>query len=175
MGSITVRKDNNTNLPQTASIVRDPDTYRAMRDLLRWDPFREMAPTGFFGVENLFNALPAMPAAFNPAFEVKEIKDAYLFKADVPGLKEGDIEVTATGNRLTVAGNRNEEKEEQAETYYACECRYGSFSRSYTLPEGADMKNIHADLKDGVLTIAVPKLPEVQPKKIAVKAAPSKA
>lgn len=78
--------------------------------------------------------------------------------------------MTMTGNRLTISGKREEEKEERGDTYYACERTYGSFSRAFTLPEGADMEHVQADLKASVLTIAVPKKPEVQPKKVAVKA-----
>lgn len=108
--------------------------------------------------------------AFYPSFEVKETEKAYVFKADVPGVKEGDLEVTVTGNRLTVSGKRESEKEEKTDTYYTCERSYGSFSRSFTLPEGTDVGAVTADLKDGVLTVALPKRPEVQPKKIPIGA-----
>jgi HSP20 family protein len=164
MADITVRKEAGRT-PETNIIPREWEPFRMMRDLLRFDPFGEMTP--------LINAEPIL--TFAPDFEVKETNEAYLFKADVPGVKENDIEVTLTGNRLTIAGTRNEEKEEKTETYYSAERKYGAFSRSYTLPEGADLEHLHADLKAGVLTVAVPKLAEVQPKKIAVKSAPAKA
>jgi HSP20 family protein len=164
MADIAVRKQNGGAV-QPAQITREYDPFRLMRDMLSFDPFKEMMP--------IFPRIEA--EAFAPAFEVKETKEAYLFKADVPGVKETDIEVTLTGNRLTINGQRNEEKEEKSETYYSCERKYGSFSRTYTLPEGADVEHIHADLKAGVLTVGVPKLAEAQPKKIAVKAAPTKA
>jgi HSP20 family protein len=168
MADITVRKESN---PQAAQLTtREP--FRAMRDALRLDPFREM-PSLLRGWD-LFNEmaplLTAAPMVFTPAFEVKETADAYLFKADVPGVKENDIDVTLTGNRLSVSGARHEEKEEKSDTYYSCERQYGSFSRSYTLPEGADSEHIHASLQAGVLTVAVPKKPGVLPKKIQVKA-----
>ena len=165
MADITVRKSNG-NAPQApAQITRELNPFRAMREMLRWDPFQEMAPMW-----------PAeLPGEFSPAFEVKENQESYLFKADVPGVKESDIEVTLTGNRITISGQRNEEKEEKTDTYYSCERKYGSFSRSYTLPDGADLEHVHADLKTGVLTVAVPKLPQVQPKKIAVNSLPTKA
>lgn len=164
MADITVRKDNGGQAQPTA-ITREYDPFRAMRDLFRWDPFREMAPV--WPTEATMT--------FAPDFEVKETNDAYLFKADVPGVKESDIEVTVTGNRLTISGQRNDEKEEKGQTYYTCERKYGAFSRSYTLPEGADTDHVHADLKSGVLSVAVPKKPELQPKKIAVKSSPAKA
>jgi HSP20 family protein len=172
MANIQVQKDNGSKqqTSQTGEIAKSEpyrfaDPFRMMRDMFRWDPFREMEP--------IFPA-NVMPS-FSPDVEVKETNDAYLFKADVPGVKENEINVTLTGNRLTITGERNEEKEEKTETYYSAERKYGSFSRAYTLPEGVDAEHIHADLKNGVLTVAVPKKPEMQPKKIAVKSASSKA
>lgn len=161
MADITVRKSGSST---PAVSTREYDPFRAMREMFRWDPFNQMAP-----------AWPELQGEFAPAFEVKENKESYLFKADVPGVKENDIEVTVTGNRLTISGQRNEEVEEKSDTYFSRERKYGSFSRSYTLPDGADLEHVHADLKGGVLTVAVPKRPEVQPKKIAVKSLPTKA
>jgi HSP20 family protein len=133
------------------------DPFRAMRDFLGWDPFREMA------------AMPAWDErGFAPPFEVKETRDAYVFKADLPGVKESDIELTLTGNRLAVTGKREAEKKEERETYYAYERSYGSFARAFTLPDSADGEHLRAELKDGVLSIAVPKKPELKPKKIAI-------
>ena len=156
MTDITVRNDNGGQV--------QPSLQSRLQELFKWDPFREMEPR--WGT--------AAIGTFAPDFEVKETKDAYLFKADVPGVKESDLEVTVTGNRLSIAGQRSEEKEEKGETYYSRERRYGSFSRGYTLPEGVDVEHLHAELKDGVLTVAVPRRPEAQPKKIAVKSSPSK-
>jgi HSP20 family protein len=128
-----------------------------MRALLDWDPFAEMVPlTGEQAV------------SFSAAFDIKETKDGYLFKADVPGVQDKDLEVTITGNRLTVSGKRDDEKEERSDRYYTYERSYGTFSRSFTLPDGADTDHLRASLEKGVLTINVPRKPEVQPKKIAV-------
>ena len=130
----------------------------------RWDPFRQMAPY-FTGDEQ--------PVHFMPDFEIKETKDAFVFKADVPGFKEKDLEITMTGNRLTISGKREAATEESSDFYYARECSYGSFTRAFTLPEGTDGNNsIHAELDRGVLTLHLPKKPELQPKRIEVKAAP---
>lgn len=135
------------------------EPFRAMRDLLAWDPFREMSP---------YFAQP--PSAFMPSFEVKETKDAYVFKADVPGMTEKDVNVELTGNRLTISGKRDEEKKEEKDTYYMYERSYGSFTRSFTMPEGIVDSSIAAELEDGVLTINVKKTPETRPKSIPVKA-----
>ncbi|HEX3905825.1 MAG TPA: HSP20 family small heat-shock protein [Polyangia bacterium] len=134
------------------------DPVRLMRDMLRWDPFHE--------IEAVLN--PADIRGFAPTFEVTETKDAYLFRADLPGVQEKDLEISLTGTRLSIAGHREQERREQTDTLYASERAYGSFSRAFTLPEGVDGENVMADLKSGVLTLTVPKKPEVQPKKIVI-------
>lgn len=161
MSTVTIRKQN-ADKPTVATpeSVGTWDPWRTMRALLAWDPFREMAP---------FPTVDDRTIALAPAFDVKETKDAYVFKADLPGIQEKDLEVTMTGNRLNVSGKRDEEREEKGERYYTYERNYGSFSRSFTLPDGTDVEHLRASLESGVLTISVPKKPEVQPKKIAVK------
>ncbi|HET6440120.1 MAG TPA: Hsp20/alpha crystallin family protein [Anaeromyxobacter sp.] len=139
-----------------AAMSRLLDPFEMMRDLMRWDPFAELG-TG------------RSELAFAPSFEVKETKDAYLFKADLPGIKEDDLDISLTANRLTVSGKREEEKREEEDRFYAYERSYGSFSRSFTLPEGVDVEHAEAGLSSGVLTVNVPKKPEVKPKKIEVK------
>jgi len=163
MSNIAVRKENG-NRPELATTAEPRwEPFRVMRDLMGWDPFREMTPYFTQG-----------PAGFAPTFEIKETKDGYSFKADVPGVKESDINVTVTGNRLAVSGKREAEKQEQTDTYYTYERTYGDFTRAFTLPEGVDMNSVRADLKDGVLTLSIKKLPEAQPKKIAVQSATTK-
>ncbi|HEX5059650.1 MAG TPA: Hsp20/alpha crystallin family protein [Kofleriaceae bacterium] len=140
------------------------DPMRAMRDWLRWDPFREMTPFAeFSGLER-----------FNPTFEVTENKDGYIFKADVPGVRKEDLEVTMTGNRLHISGKRESELESKQSTIYTYERQYGTFTRAFTLPEGADMDHVKSDLKDGVLTLVIPKKVEAQPKKITISSSTTK-
>ncbi len=102
------------------------DPVRLMRDMLRWDPFRE--------VEAVLG--PGDVRGFAPTFEVTETKDAYLFRADLPGVQEKDLEISLTGTRLAISGHREQERHEQSDTFYASERAYGSFTRSFTLPEG---------------------------------------
>ena len=155
MANVVVRKEEGRNVP--AQLVPSTDFFAPIRDFV--EPLRQfLAPFGEF-----------RPFAFFPAFEIKENKDGYLIKADVPGVKEADLEVNVTGKRLSVSGKREEEKEERGETYYTSERTYGSFSRSFTLPEGSDLQHIAADLKGGVLTISVPKSPETKTKKVEIK------
>jgi len=159
MANISIHKHNGDKPAVAAPGESTWDPWRTMRALLSWDPFREMAP--FPADERAF--------AISPAFDVKETKEAYVFKADVPGIADKDLEVTITGNRRNVSGKREAEKEEKSERYYTYERNYGSFTRSFTLPDGADVDKLRASMESGVLTIHVPKKPEIQPKKIAVK------
>jgi HSP20 family protein len=138
--------------------------FRAMRDMLRWDPFREMTP--------MFAELER--ASFNPNIDVTETKDGYVFKADVPGVKQEEIEITTTGNRIQIAGKREHEQESKTDTVYTYERQYGSFARSFTLPDGADVEHAKSELKDGVLTLVIPKQAGAQAKKIAISTGASK-
>jgi HSP20 family protein len=155
--SILVRKENDNKYAPLEGL---PGQVRVMRDLMNWDPFREMSAYG-----------APITSGFIPCFEVKETKDGYLFRADVPGVREADLDITVTRNRLTVSGKREADKEEAADTFYAYERSYGSFTRSFTLPEGVDASGVHADLRDGVLTLVVKKTLEAQPKKIPIQSA----
>ncbi|MFO0576256.1 MAG: HSP20 family small heat-shock protein [Polyangia bacterium] len=128
-----------------------------LRDLLSWDPFREMEPFSL-----------TEEAAFYARFEVLEDKDHYTFKADLPGVKESDLRISLTGNRLMVSGKRETSEEKKDATYYLCERSYGEFSRTFTLPEGAAADGARATLSDGVLTIMVPKKPGAQTKQIPI-------
>jgi HSP20 family protein len=140
---------------------REWDPFQTMREFMRWDPFREMAPRLWRGAEERF--------AMAPAFDVRETKDAYLFKADLPGFREQDIDINVTGNRLTVSGQREAEQAEDSDNYYCCERSYGAFTRSFTMPDGVNGDEIEADLKDGVLSLKVPKTAETQPKRIPIR------
>ncbi len=134
------------------------DPFRIMRQLTRFDPFASLEPLA--GME---------PQVFTPAFDVKETKDSYVFKADLPGVREEDLEIALTGNRLTVSGKREEEEERREdERYFSYERSFGAFTRSFTLPEGCDPDHVTAELKGGVLSLSVPKRPEVQPKRISI-------
>lgn len=139
------------------------DPFSIMRDLMRFDPFGVMMP---------FQAAERM---WTPQFEVRETNDAFLFTADVPGLKEDDLEVHLTGNRLAISGKREREEEErEGDTVYAYERSFGSFHRAFTLPDNADTDHVRAELEKGVLTLVVPKRPGAQPKKIQISTTGSK-
>lgn len=160
MALIRNEKPESQALAPTSSASIDP--FRMMRDLMRWDPFGTMpmiSPAMF----------APMQEAFAPAFDVKETKDSYRITADLPGVKESDLDLKVTGNRLTITGSRDDEREDKTDAYYTYERNFGSFQRSFGLPDGADTNHVHAELKAGVLTIAIPKKAGEQTKTIAVK------
>jgi len=149
-------------------ISRDNRNFsRRQGNEVAFDPFRIMdALLGGEAFAPFDNG--AGTRAFAPTFEVRETKDAYVFKADVPGIPEKELEIHLTGNVLAISGERRQEEVKAGERYFALERGYGHFSRSFALPEGTDAEHVTADVKEGVLTVSVPKKPEVQPRRISV-------
>ena len=92
-----------------------------------------------------------------PASDAKLAEDTYTITLELPGVAESDIELTVQDGVVTVQGEKKSEREEAGETWYFSERQYGAFSRSFRLPPDADEKKVDAGLKDGVLTITVPK------------------
>jgi len=109
--------------------------------------------------------------AFVPAVNTREGEYAYHVEVDLPGIKKEDIDIDVENNVLTISGERKIKKEVKEDDYYKIESSYGKFSRSFTLPEKVDTENIHAESKNGVLEVVVPKLKEEEKKakKIKVK------
>jgi HSP20 family protein len=147
--SLLARTNGNTPARYT---VRDP--FQIARDLLSWDPF-------FAGTR------PA--SAFVPAFEVKETSEAFVLKGDLPGVAEADLDIAVHSNVLTVSGSRQSEERKDGESFALYERQYGSFSRSFSLPDTADGDRVEAKLEAGVLTLTIWKRAEAKPRKIALK------
>jgi HSP20 family protein len=108
-----------------------------------------------------------------PAVDIAETDKAYEITAELPGMDEKNIEVKFADGVLTIKGEKKDEKEEKKKDYYLSERSYGSFQRSFQVPEGVDTDKIEATFKKGILTVALPKSTEAQKatKKIDVKAA----
>lgn len=145
--------------PHTATATLSPafEPFGLMRNFLRWDPFRDLD----FNVD--------LQAAFTPSFDVRETPEAYVFEADLPGIKREDLDINLTGNRLAISGKREARLKQENESCFMMERSYGSFTRSFNLPDGVNVADVRADLKDGVLTVSLPKTPEVQPRKITIQ------
>ena len=108
-----------------------------------------------------------------PAVDVVEKDKAYEITAELPGMDEKSVELKIAGDMLTITGEKQEEKEEKKKGYYLSERRFGSFQRSFRIPDDVDADKIDASFKKGVLTVSLPRKPGVAKteKKIAVKAA----
>ena len=143
-----------------------------------WRPFRELEEMQrrfeeIFGrpfLPAMWRRVPAEERGWAPAIEVFEKEDKFVVKAELPGMKEEDIDVSVVGDTMTIKGERKAETEVKEEDYYCCERSYGSFSRSIALPSTVDAKKIEASYEDGVLEVSLPKAPEVKPKKVSVSA-----
>lgn len=110
------------------------------------------------------------PAAWAPAVDISERKDAYLVTAELPGVKASEVEITFEDGLLTIQGERHFAHDSAEETMHRTERCYGAFRRSITLPSHVETDKIEASAQDGVLQIMVPKAPEVQAKRIRVRA-----
>lgn len=139
--------------PHGLSPVVEP--FRLMRDFLRWDPYRD--------------TVLEPGTAFLPSFDVRETPDAYLFSADMPGIREEDLDLDLTGNRLTIKGRRESQPKVEGETYHLVERASGTFTRTFTLPEAVAPGDVKAELRQGVLFLTVPKRPEAKPQKIKIQ------
>ena len=126
---------------------------------------------------SLFDLAPTWPTEMTfgtvPAVDVAEKDNQYQISAELPGMDQNNIEVTLSNGVLTIKGEKKEEKEESKKDYYLSERRYGSFQRSFQVPEGVDAEKIEANFKNGILTVSLPKTAAAQKdqKKIAIKAA----
>ncbi|MCK4763282.1 MAG: Hsp20/alpha crystallin family protein [Candidatus Aminicenantes bacterium] len=107
-------------------------------------------------------------ASWNPATDIFETKDEYVFKVELPGMSKEDINIEFEDGVLTVNGERKEEQEVKEDDYFRCERCHGVFSRSFTLPKNIDSKKINAKMKNGILELKVPKAEEVKAKAIPV-------
>ena len=106
-----------------------------------------------------------------PRMDVAETKDAFVVKAEIPGVDQKDISVSLQEQTLTVKGEKRQEKEEKDEQYHRVERAYGAFTRSFRLPATVDGAGVKAEFKDGLLTITLPKTPAAKATTIPVKTA----
>lgn len=130
-------------------------------DWTRWDPFRELEEIST-RLGRIFprgeGELSGMPD-WTPRVNLRETPEHYEFVAELPQVKKDDVRVTLEGNALTIAGEKKMEKEEKGAKYHRIETSYGSFMRTFTLPEDADTNKILAEHKDGTLFVKVARTP----------------
>ena len=155
-----------------------------MSGLTRWEPFRrQLNPwRELADVEQRLSALwgrtptkaegqkeSISVAEWSPLVDITEDDKEYLIKAELPEIKKEDVKLTVQDNVLAISGERKYEKEEKDKKYHRVERAYGSFLRSFTLPEDADGSKVAAEYKDGILTVHLPKSEKAKPKSIDVK------
>lgn len=104
--------------------------------------------------------------AFSPAIDVRTNENELLFACDVPGVKEADLEITTENGVLTIKGSRRYEGGQQEQVWLGR--AYGTFERSFTLPDIVDVEGMTAQLADGVLTVRIPKKPQAKPRRITI-------
>ena len=138
--------------------------------ITRYNPFYEVRSFSPSIVDRVFGEQKEHKGAdFRPLVSMRENDEAYFVDIDVPGVKKEDISIDVKDNVLTISGERSFKEEVKEEDFYKVETSYGSFSRSFTLPEKVDIDKIEARHEDGVLEVSIAKLPEVQTtKKITI-------
>lgn len=145
-----------------------------MADIVRWDPFREMT-TLRQAMDSLFEDSFVSPAAFSTAGLTDVAMDMYetdsdiVIKAELPGVKPEEVNISVANDVLTIKGEHKEEQEDKEANYWWKEMRYGNFSRSLRLPSLVNSDKAEAEFENGVLTLTIPKAEEVKPKQIKVR------
>jgi len=148
-----------------------------MNTLMRWDPFRELEDMSE-RLNRMFNRQTGRStdgketitvADWIPTVDIAETDTEYQIKAELPEVKKEDVKVTVEDGVLTIQGERRHETEEKGKKYHRVERSYGSFVRSFTLPDHVDDAKVKAEYKDGVLHLYLPKSEKAKPKAIDVK------
>src|SRR6266436_2442525 len=144
--------------------------------IVRYDPFRDLRTlqdevnrlfstslTPSFGDEGIGRG------AWNPSVDIYENKDQIVLEAELPGMNREDFELTIENNVVTLRGERRFEKKEDTDNYHRVERSYGSFLRSFTLPNTVTAEGANADYRNGVLRVTLPKREETKARRIEVK------
>jgi len=135
-----------------------------------WRPFRE-AVSLRDAMDRLFEDSVITPKSIEamPKIDIKETKDSIVVKAELPGIEEDEVDVEIMDNVMTISGEKAEEKVEDGEGYHYKESHTGSFARSFSLPADVKAEKAEAEMKNGVLTITVPKIEPKVAKKVSIK------
>jgi HSP20 family protein len=150
--------------------------------LIRWERFHELEDMSDRLNRALRNAAPARPSAegqkdalavfdWAPNVDILETLEEFQIKAELPDVKKEDVKVTVDDGVLRIQGERNQEKEDKGKKYHRIERSYGTFLRTFALPDNIDEGQVQADFKDGVLNVRLRKSEKAKPKSIEVKVA----
>jgi len=148
-------------------------------NLVKWDPFRELEDVST-RLNRIFGRFPTRAESGNqmlamadwaPSVDISETDTAYLIKGEIPGVKKEDVKVTIEDGMLTIRGERKQEKEEKGKKFHRVECSYGSFMRSFQVPNDADENKVTAEFKDGMLNVTLAKSAKAKDKAKAINVA----
>jgi HSP20 family protein len=149
-----------------------------MASLIRWDPFGDVDRTFNRMMRRAFAGMPRLPMdeggarqEWSPSADISETDKEYLIRAELPAVRKEDVKVTVDGGVITIEGERKQQREEKGERFHQVECSYGSFTRSFSLPDNVNVDAIRCEEKDGVLTVHLPKTEtqKSKPKQISVQ------
>lgn len=145
--------------------------------LVRWDPFRDL-----LSLQDRMNRLfeenltrnkvfeeALTTGRWSPVVDIYETDESVILKVELPGMTKDDITIEINENNLILKGERTFQKDIKEENYHRIERSYGTFSRSFTLPDTVDRDNVNANFKDGILEITIPKIEGAKPKQIEIK------
>lgn len=142
--------------------------------LVKWDPWREIEDmfdryTRAIGKPRNDRQLTGADSDWTPRVDIQETEKDFVISAEIPGIGKDDVNVDIADGILTIKGERKQEKEEKGKIFHRIERSYGSFRRSFTLPDNVDENKIKASFKDGMLSLNIPKTPKTEPKAIEIK------
>jgi len=142
--------------------------------LVKWDPWREIEDmfdryTRAIGRPRSDQQQVGTDSDWSPRVDIEETEKEFLISAEIPGISKDDVHVDITEGVITIKGERKYEKEEKGKKFHRIERSYGSFGRSFTLPDNVDENKIKASFKDGMLNLTIPKTPKTEPKAIEIK------
>lgn len=145
-------------------------------NLVKWDPIKELEDVST-RLNRMFGRFPARAesgqellgvADWSPSADIAETDTAYLIKAEIPGVQKEDVKVTVQDGMLTMQGERKMEKEEKGKKFHRIERSYGSFVRSFRVPDDADENSVKAEFKDGMLNVTLAKSEKAKAKSVNV-------
>jgi len=150
--------------------------WRTIMNLVKWDPFVELEDVSK-QLNRIFGRFPARTepvrellatADWAPSVDITETDTAYLIKGEIPGVNKEDVKVNIENGLLTMSGERRQEKEEKDKKFHRIERSYGSFMRSFRLPDNIDESAVKAEFKDGMLNVTLPKTTQPRNRAISV-------